>query len=62
MLEFFLAAQFAVPLTGDMAKGDYYSKFYLNELKRAKYADSTQTPQDTFVQSAYVGVRYNGGY
>ena len=62
MLEFFLAAQFAVPLTGDMDKGNYYSKFYLNELKRAKYADSTQTPQDTFTPSAYVGVRYSGGF
>jgi hypothetical protein len=60
MFEFFLASQFAVPLTGDMDKGSYYGKFYLNELKRAKYADSTQTPPNTVVESPYVEVRYNG--
>lgn len=58
MFEFYLAAQFAIPLTGDMAKGDYYSKMYLHEIKRAKYADSTQQPQNLFTDSAYVQVRY----
>jgi len=58
MFEFFLAAQFALPLTGDIKKGEYYSRMYLNELKRAKFADSTQSPQDTFIDSPYTEVRY----
>jgi len=58
MLEFFLAAQFAVSLTGDIEKGKYFSMLYITELKRAKFADSTQTPQDTFVDSPYLLIRY----
>lgn len=58
MLEFYLASQFALSLTGDMQKGEYFSRFYLNEIKRAKYADSTQQPQNLFVGSSYVEARY----
>ena len=58
MFEFFLAAQFALSLTGDMEKGNYFSRMYLNELKRAKFADSTQRPQDTFIDAPYLNVRY----
>jgi len=58
MMEFYLASQFALSLTGDMAKGDYFSKFYLHEIKRAKYADSTQQPQNLFVDNPYVEVRF----
>ena len=57
MLEFFLSAQFAISLTGSIEKGEYFSKLYLNELRRAKFADSTQTPQDSFVDSPYLSVR-----
>ena len=58
MLEFFLAAQFAVPLTGDMNKGKYFQAMYLNELKRAKFADSTQRPNVGFQDSPYTATRY----
>lgn len=58
MLEFFLAAQFAVSLTGDIEKGNYFSRMYMTELKRAKFADSTQTPPDEFIESPYLLVRY----
>ena len=58
MFEFFLAAQFALSLTGDMEKGNYFSRMYLNELKRAKFADSTQRPQDSFSHSPYLEVRF----
>lgn len=58
MLEFFLATQFAVPLTGDMNKGKYFNAMYLNELKRAKFADSTQRPNTGFMDSPYTSVRY----
>jgi len=58
MFEFFLASQFALSLTGDMEKGNYFSRMYLNELKRAKFADSTQHPQVSFIDNPYVEVRY----
>ena len=58
MMEFFLAVQFAVPLTGDMEKGKYYSGIYLNELKKAKFADSTQQPATPVLDNAYVDIRH----
>jgi len=58
-LEFYLAFQFAVPLTGDMDKGKYYRTAYEAELKRAKFADSTQRPGDALqAASRYVKARY----
>lgn len=58
MIEFFLASKFAVPLTGDLNKADFYLKAYNNQLKKAKHADSTQRPVDTFRHNPYVDVRY----
>jgi len=58
MLEFFLASQFALSLTGDMEKGNYFSRMYLFELKKAKFTDSTQHPQETFIDNPYVDIRY----
>ena len=58
MFEFFLSSQFALSLTGDMEKGNYFSKMYLHELKRAKFADSTQHPQESFIANPYVSVRF----
>lgn len=57
-LEFNLAAQFAVPLTGDLNKADFYGKAYLNSLRVAKYNDSSQRPGDTFIDSPYTEARY----
>lgn len=56
-LEFGLSAQFAVPLTGDLNKADYYSKVYMNELKKAKHADATQYPEIPVQSRPYVDVR-----
>lgn len=58
LLEFFLASQFAVSVTGDIDKGNYFSRMYMTELKRVKYTDSTQSPPDEFVESPYLLVRY----
>ena len=58
MFEFYLAAQFAVPLTGSMDKGRYYSQMYINEMRRAKFTDSTQRPNDTFEDAPYLVARY----
>lgn len=58
MFEFYLASQFAIPITGDLNKADLYMKAYETELKRAKYADSSQRPFDGIPSAAYVDVRY----
>jgi len=58
MFEFFLAAQFAVSLTGDMDKAQLFGRFYEQELRRAKFADSTQRPNESFTDSPYTQVRY----
>ena len=56
-LEFLLASQFAVPVTGDIDKAKLYHTMYLDQLRKAKFADSTQRPQDTFMDSPYTDVR-----
>lgn len=56
--EFFMAAQLAIPVVGNSTRADYYSGLYEMQLKRAKYADSTQRPGDTFLQNPYVDVRF----
>ena len=58
MLEYYLAFQFAIPLTGDLNKANFYMSAYEKELKRAKFADSTQRPGDAVVASGrYANVR-----
>ncbi len=57
-LEFNLAALFAVPLTGDTKKGDYYSKLFLDAVKKAKFADSTQYPEVPVQSTPYTLARY----
>lgn len=58
MLEFFLASQFAIPLAGSIDKGNYYSRLFLDQQRKAKFADSTQRPQDSLSDSPYLTMRY----
>lgn len=55
--EFFLAMQFSIPVTGNSTRAQEYQGMYEMQLKRAKYADSSQRPQDTFLHNPYVNVR-----
>ncbi len=57
-LEYNLAFQFAVPLTGDLDKGSYYQKVFLNDIRKAKMADSSQYPEIGVHHQPYVDVRY----
>ncbi len=57
-LEYNLSEQFAVPLTGDLNKADYFGKRYLEELRRAKFTDSTQYTEVAVVHSPYTDVRF----
>lgn len=56
--EFFMAAQLAIPVVGNSTRAEQYNKMYEMQLKRAKFADSTQRPGDTFVRNPYVEVRF----
>lgn len=57
MFEFFLAAQFALPLTGDLNKMQAMEQAYQYQARLAKNADSTQRPADTVQHNPYVDVR-----
>lgn len=56
-LEFFLAAQFAIPVTANSTRMQEYNTMYEMQLKRAKYADASQRPSDVMARSEYVDVR-----
>jgi len=57
-LEFNLASQFAIPLTGDINKGSYYDKAYNDAIRKAKFADSSQYPEVEVQDHPYVDIRY----
>jgi len=57
-LEYNLASQFAVPLTGDIAKGDYYERKFNSEIRKAKFADSSQYPEVSVQNQPYIDIRY----
>ena len=57
MFEFFLASQFALPITGSLDKMKAMNTVYLHQLRMAKYADSSQRPSDNFPVNPYVDIR-----
>jgi len=56
-LEYNLASLFAIPLTGNSSRADYYRQLYELELKKAKRADASQRPPKTLGTDRYVTVR-----
>ena len=56
-LEFFLASQFALSLTGDINKKTTMESSYIMQLKQAKFADSSQRPTSTWTANPYIAVR-----
>ena len=57
-LEYELASIFAIPLTGDINKADYYKREFTDAIRKAKFADSTQYPEVAVEHSPYTDVRY----
>lgn len=55
--EFYLASQLAIPVTANSTRMAEYSQLFETQLKRARFADSTQRPVDIRDQSEYVDVR-----
>lgn len=56
--EYYLASQFAIPVTGDIQKAQLMDQNYRNHIRIAKYADSSQRPSDEIDYNPYVDVRY----
>ena len=57
-LEFKLAAKFSIPVAEDTQKASTYTALYMQEVKRAKYLDSTSRTVDRIEQGAYITARY----
>lgn len=57
-LEYELASKFAIPLTGDIDKADYFKKEFIDAIRKAKFADSTQYPEVPVEHSPYIDVRF----
>lgn len=57
-LEYWLASKFAIPLTGDISKAQFYAQMFEKSLRTAKFNDSTQYPQQEILSNPYVQSRY----
>jgi len=55
--EFYLASQFAIPITEDLNKADVMQRFYEQESRRARYADSQSQPAVPIQDDPYIRVR-----
>ena len=55
--EFYLATQFAIPITEDLNKADIMNKFYERESRKARYADSQSQPAVPIQDDPYIRVR-----
>ena len=57
-MEFFLAMQFAIPVTGNSTRAGEYSGFYEAQLKRAKNIDSSERTNISIISSPFTEVRH----
>ena len=56
-LEFFLAAQYAVPVTGNSTRMQEYNAMYEMQMRRARNIDSAERPNIGIVDSPFTDVR-----
>tara|TARA_Y100001963_G_C6535474_1_gene333086 strand:+ start:43 stop:594 length:552 start_codon:yes stop_codon:yes gene_type:complete len=56
-LEYDLASQFAIPVTGNRSLAEIYTIKFENQLKRAKNIDSQSRPQVGIVDAPFIEVR-----
>lgn len=56
-LEFFLAAQYAIPVTGNSTRMKEYTSLYEAQLRRAKHTDSAERPNTGIIDSPFTDVR-----
>ncbi len=55
-LEFFLAAQFAIPITDNSQRAQTMEGLYERSLRRAKFTDSSSRPQNAIQDSPLTGI------
>ena len=60
-LEYKLASDFAMSVTENTIKAEFYEKKYMMQLSAARTIDSQNKPQTPIIDSPFVDVRYNGG-
>lgn len=58
MMEFYLASQFAVPVTGNATRAQTYMIAYEKSLLQAKHIDSSQRPNRAIRSNPYINVRF----
>ena len=56
-VEFYLAQQFAIPITGDIDKASYYGQQFNAQMLKAKGLDSSQRPSSGFTYNPYTDIR-----
>lgn len=56
--EFFLAAQFAIPVTGNTTRANEYLTMYTQQLKIAKHIDSAERPSRPIQSNPFLEARY----
>jgi hypothetical protein len=57
-LEYRLASEFAIPLTGDQNKAGYYFQMYVTKLKKSRYNDASSDTNSVPGLGTYVTKRY----
>ena len=55
--QYYLAMQFAVPVTGNTSRSQFYEQAYEKAIKLARFNDASQRPSNTFIDSPYIDVR-----
>lgn len=61
-LEYKLAADFAISVTENTAKSEFYEKKYMVQLGSARTIDSQNKPQVPIIDSPFVDVRFGGDF
>lgn len=56
-LSFMLAAQFAIPLTGNASRAEYYAQLADRQILKARRADASQRPASSIGNGRYITVR-----
>lgn len=60
-LEYLLASEFAVPVTEDTKKADFYEKKATKAINKAMAIDSQNKPQISIIDSPLINARIGGG-
>lgn len=57
-LEYNLAAQFAIPLTGNTSRAEFYAGVYQDAVKKARWVDAQARPNRPIADAPYIRARF----